>query len=206
MPRDEDCVISRYITNPLLVNGTKFDLRIYVVVTCFDPLRIYIYNEGLARFASDKYNLADCTKNKFAHLTNYTINKKNGKFVKNKDANDDGKGSKWSLSALFEHLNNIGVDCSLLWTRIYDIIIKSFISVENAISQNVKRNSCQRTNCFELFGLDVLIDSELKPWLMEVNLTPSLNCDTPLDFNIKSNLIADMFTLIGVKAFDRRKD
>ena len=41
---------------------------------------------------------------------------------------------------------------------------------------------------------------------MEVNLTPSLNCDTPLDFNIKSNLIADMFTLIGVKAFDRRKD
>ena len=51
-PKDS-CIVSRYVTNPLLINGHKFDLRIYVLVTCFEPLRIYVYKEGLARFASE---------------------------------------------------------------------------------------------------------------------------------------------------------
>jgi tubulin polyglutamylase TTLL5 len=81
--RQEPCVISRYIDNPLLLHKHKFDLRIYVVVTCFDPLRIYIFREGLVRFASEKYNNADIGSEeaKFTHLTNYSINKKNDNFV-----------------------------------------------------------------------------------------------------------------------------
>lgn len=50
---DEMSVISRYISNPLLINSHKFDLRIYVVVTSYEPLRVYVYKEGLARFASE---------------------------------------------------------------------------------------------------------------------------------------------------------
>ena len=48
-------VVSRYIDNPLLINGLKFDIRLYVLLTSIDPLRIYIYNEGLVRFACDPY-------------------------------------------------------------------------------------------------------------------------------------------------------
>jgi hypothetical protein len=40
------CVLSRYISNPLLINNRKFDLRLYVLVTCYDPLRIYLYDNG----------------------------------------------------------------------------------------------------------------------------------------------------------------
>jgi tubulin polyglutamylase TTLL4 len=48
-------IVSQYISNPLLINGFKFDLRIYALVTCFDPLKIYLFKEGLARFATKKY-------------------------------------------------------------------------------------------------------------------------------------------------------
>ena len=55
-----------------------------------------------------------------------------------------------------------------------------------------------RNNCFELMGFDILIDQNLKPWLIEVNLSPSLNTDSAVDLKIKGGLIADIFTLIGV--------
>jgi hypothetical protein len=78
-------VVSRYIDNPLILFGHKFDLRIYVVVTSFDPLRVYIYREGLARFASEKYSNEVFTdeKSKFSHLTNYSINKNNENYIQN---------------------------------------------------------------------------------------------------------------------------
>ena len=78
---EDIAVISKYIANPLLINGHKFDLRIYVAVTSFDPLRIYVYKEGLARFASEKYTTKINKDNKFVHLTNYSVNKKNDNFV-----------------------------------------------------------------------------------------------------------------------------
>lgn len=81
VPIDEPYIVSRYIHNPLLINGLKFDVRIYVMITSMDPWRIYIYNEGLARFASDDYDAQNIKSNKYAHLTNYSINKKNEKFV-----------------------------------------------------------------------------------------------------------------------------
>lgn len=56
------------------------------------------------------------------------------------------------------------------------------------------------TNCFELFGFDILIDDTLKPWLIEVNLSPSLGCDSPLDTKVKASLLTDLLTLVGVPA------
>lgn len=55
-----------------------------------------------------------------------------------------------------------------------------------------------RDNCFEMFGFDILIDENLKPWLLEVNLAPSLSCGSDLDLEIKSNLIKDLFNLVGI--------
>ena len=52
VPLDEPMVVGKYIDNPLLVNGHKWDLRLYVAVTSYDPLTIYLYEEGLVRFAT----------------------------------------------------------------------------------------------------------------------------------------------------------
>ena len=101
---DETSVISRYVTNPLLINGHKFDLRVYVLVTSYEPLRVYIFQEGLARFASETYTSKIDKNNKYMHLTNYSINKKNAKFVQNANCEQDDVGYKWSLGAFCRHL------------------------------------------------------------------------------------------------------
>ena len=80
VPIDESCIVSRYINNPMLINSLKFDLRIYVLVTSFDPWRIYIFHEGLARFASEPYSDKVGKANKLAHLTNTSLNKKSDKY------------------------------------------------------------------------------------------------------------------------------
>ena len=97
VPIDETCIISRYVSNPFLINGLKFDLRIYVCVTSMDPWRIYVYNEGLVRFASEQYDITLGKGAKYAHLTNYSINKKNDKYINNASPEMDDCGHKWSL-------------------------------------------------------------------------------------------------------------
>ena len=205
IPNNEPCIVSKYIANPLLINDLKFDVRIYVLVTSFDPLRIYVYDEGLARFASEKYSTGN-KNNRFSHLTNYSINKKNDKFVQNQDWRQDNVGHKWSLSAMNKTLEGMGVDTTLLWLKIYDLIIKSIISIEPIVLDSLRNLVVHRNNCFDLFGFDILVDSELKPWLLEVNLSPSLATDSPLDLHIKSSLISDTFNIIGIRAFDRKKE
>lgn len=83
--KKESMIVSHYIANPLLIDGLKFDLRIYVALTSINPLRIYMFDEGLTRFATTPYAAPqrDMQKNlnnlegKFTHLTNYSINKNN---------------------------------------------------------------------------------------------------------------------------------
>jgi tubulin polyglutamylase TTLL4 len=64
------------VARPYLINGTKFDLRLYVLLTSVNPLRVYLYDDGLVRFASNKYtNDSSSVSDVFMHLTNYSINK-----------------------------------------------------------------------------------------------------------------------------------
>jgi hypothetical protein len=77
--RDVKSLIQEYVDDPLLIGGKKFDLRIYVLVTSYNPLRVYVYREGLARFASSPYPVGEAANAscKTAHLTNYSVNKHN---------------------------------------------------------------------------------------------------------------------------------
>ena len=75
-------LISKYIDKPHLLNNKKYDLRIYVLVASFTPLRVYLYNNGLVRFATEDYQKGDL-ENVYIHLTNYSINKNNLKYKSN---------------------------------------------------------------------------------------------------------------------------
>lgn len=77
-------------------------------MTSLLPIRIYIYEEGFARFATEKYYLGQPFKsNKFMHLTNYAVNKLSKNFVPNLDPLVDNIGSKWSLTALRNYFKTI---------------------------------------------------------------------------------------------------
>jgi tubulin polyglutamylase TTLL4 len=79
-------LVSKYIQRPHLINGLKYDLRIYVLVTSFDPLRVYIYEDGLVRFATEKYSTSGKNlKKRYMHLTNYSVNKRAEGYVANKN-------------------------------------------------------------------------------------------------------------------------
>lgn len=77
-----------------MIDGFKFDLRVYVALTSVNPLRLYVYDEGLVRFASEKYDTTDL-KNVFSHLTNYSINKKNVDGNKGRYVNKGGEDDEW---------------------------------------------------------------------------------------------------------------
>lgn len=188
-----------------MIDGLKFDLRLYVLVTSYEPLRIYVYEEGLARFACEKYELGQ-KENKHMHLTNYSINKHSEQYVANEHYLADDEGHKWSLSALCRFLESSGVNTEPLWGQIYDLVIKTVISCEPSILMTSKKLKANGRNSFELLGFDVLVDENLKPWLLEVNLSPSLATDSPLDMHIKSNLVKDVLTLVGLRAYDSSID
>lgn len=74
-----------------------------------------------------------------------------------------------------------GIDDKKIWRQIEDICVKSILSVEHTLVKAFEESVPHRANCFELLGFDIMIDANLEAWLIEVNLSPSLGCDSPLD-------------------------
>jgi len=105
MKSGEQFVAQRYMHKPYLIDDLKFDLRVYVLVYGTDPLRVFVYNEGLARFATEPYTgpYRNNLDNLYMHLTNYAINKNSENFVKNKPGDESG-ATKRSLTAVLDYL------------------------------------------------------------------------------------------------------
>jgi len=126
---DDHVVIQKYMHKPHLIDGFKYDLRIYVFLNGINPLRVYIYKDGLARFATELYQKPSDKNisNLCMHLTNYAINKESENFVANTDKNNDDVGSKRSLQSVLDGIDlDYGTDVmEKVQKDIYDIIIKT---------------------------------------------------------------------------------
>ncbi|XP_062575685.1 tubulin polyglutamylase ttll6-like isoform X19 [Saccostrea cucullata] len=201
----EHMICQQYMSRPFLIDGFKFDLRIYTLVTSCDPLRIFLFKDGLARFATNKYiepthNNVD---NVFMHLTNYAINKHSEDFIR-----DDEAGSKRRISTINKYLRDKGYDVDKMWADIDDVIIKTLISAHSVLKHNYRTcfpNHVKGSACFEILGFDVLLDRKLRPQVLEVNHSPSFNTDSELDREIKGALVWDSLNLVNFGACDRRK-
>lgn len=228
---DQSSVVQRYIENPsryrmmermhatsgwltsllsfffalldyqVLIAGYKFDLRIYVLVTSYHPLRIYMYRDGLVRFSTKRYNVDDLD-NLFAHLTNASINKYSPDYSVNKSG--IGDGAKWNFSRFKRFIDHQYGEAywQNCWSRIEQLIILTMAGFANDVPADTQ-------SCFELYGIDVIIDQNWKPFLLEVNFSPSLGCDCEVDISVKKPLLSDTINVLQLTRFvktSRRQD
>ncbi|XP_065354577.1 tubulin polyglutamylase TTLL13 [Calliphora vicina] len=203
----ERMICQTYISKPLLIDGYKFDLRVYALITSVDPLRIFVYNEGLARLATNKYvePSMDNSDNLYMHLTNYSVNKKNSQY---ESCDSDDCGSKRNFGAINSWMRRQNYDVKGFWDRIDDIIIKTILSAWPILKHNY--HACFPSHdkiqaCFEILGFDILVDSKMKPYVLEVNHSPSFHTNELVDLQVKRPLIRDTLSLIGTVLADKRQ-
>ena len=303
-------VAQRYVSDPFLIDGRKFDLRVYVLVTCADPLRVFVYDDGLVRFCTNAYEAPDAKNLHDAcmHLTNYAVNKNSENFVRAEDVDkaaarqngfesaprtpaerarallreearypsglgdassgaddtsstgetsprfcaetepvsrpvgDGGLASKWSVrGGLKPWMRRNGHDFDRVWASVIDVCVKTVIAAAPTLRHNY-RNAMRRmdrsgatasrdedgrekvddsiapnenvddsiadasaSSCFELLGVDVMLDKKLKCWLVEVNHSPSFATDSELDRDVKESLITDTLRLVRLDSKAMKK-
>ena len=101
-----------------------------------DPLRVFVFREGLARFATEEYvgPYRNNLDNLYMHLTNYAINKNSENFEANEDSAEDDCGHKRSVSSIFKYIEEnepeSGLTAAKLWAQIDDIAVKTLISAQ----------------------------------------------------------------------------
>lgn len=200
IPDGEAMVAQRYVLKPYLLDGLKFDLRIYFLVAGCEPLRLFVFKEGMARLATNEYTAPGKgnLQNMFMHLTNYAINKFNKDFQQN-DGNDAGSGHKRLMSWVFQHMKESGVDTDKLWREIKLLALKTLCVAQPQLAHNYRSGQSEdyyNHQCFEILGFDVLIDAKCRPILLEVNHTPSFSTDSTLDFDLKKQVIHDAIVLM----------
>ena len=197
-----DYIITKYISHPHLINELKYDFRLYVLITGFSPLKIYLYKEGLVRFTTEKYSL-DLNKidELYRHLTNVAINTKNTNTYKKALNADTEEGSKWSLQVYEHFCEHNGINFKKIWKQIADITIKSILAVKDLFIKVIKSNGTKDKNHFKLFGYDFMLDEKLKVYLIEVNSRPSLFMKDIIDLKLKPQLIADTLNIVGITPY-----
>ena len=159
-------IIQKYIENPLIILGRKFDIRQWVLVTDLSPLTVWLFDTPYLRFGAEDYDPNDI-KNVYSNLTNNSIAKHSEHF------NDTQiEGDMWEIEQFREFLvKKYGKD---YWPEIQEKIKKIVIYS----LQSAKHKIFQRKNCHEVFGYDLMIDEKLNVYLIEINASPDWTYST----------------------------
>ncbi|NXQ30772.1 TTLL7 polyglutamylase, partial [Alaudala cheleensis] len=203
-------IVQEYLDKPFLMEGYKFDLRVYILVTSCDPLKIFLYHDGLVRMGTEKYhppsdsNLSQL----YMHLTNYSVNKHNEHFER--DETED-KGSKRSIKWFTEFLETNNLDVSKFWSDISELVVKTLIVAEPHVLHAYRmcrpgQAPGSDSVCFEVLGFDILLDRKLKPWLLEINRAPSFGTDQKIDYDVKKGVLLNALKLLNIRTSDKRRN
>ena len=190
-----DHLVQTYLDRPHTIRGHKYVLRLYVLVSSLTPLRVYLYRQGFAKLASEPWDPEEAD-NPYSQLTNPDINALNTRAEVPVEFIDLERYRAW--------LREQGHDDERLFARIEDLVALTAISAVDGLRARSAEVGADPLGGYELLGLDCLVDADLKPWILECNLSPSLGtCAAPEDGGlveerIKGELVCDMLSLVDV--------
>ena len=198
-PLAADWMVQEYLANPHTIRGHKYVLRLYVLISSLEPLRVYLYRQGFAKLASEPWD-PDDADNPYSQLTNPDINALNDRAEVPVEFIDLERYRAW--------LRDQGHDDDRLFARIHDLVALTTISAVDAMRRRTAEVGADPRGCYELLGLDCLVDDTLKPWILECNLSPSLGiCAAPenggrIEEAVKGGLVRDMVSLLDIPGTD----
>lgn len=215
---NQKSVLQQYVANPLLVGGYKFHMRIHLVITDVSPLRAYVQEDGQCLFATKKYSLDPKTLGKRfdppVHLTNMGLNSKpenKANFFQEKPL--IGRGQQMRISQLEEYLEKhyAGFNRKTLWTDIATVAKRTAEYLASSKSIRPHLSEVERERHFEVFGMDLMLDTNLKVWMCEANTDPGLtypdeevlgspNPDYTKEKNACTQVWHDLMALLGLDA------
>jgi hypothetical protein len=181
----EYIMIQKYLEKPLLYQGRKFDIRMWIMLMTNRENEVYIFKEGHLKATSLKYN--PDSNDLFVHLTNYSVQKHNIHFSKIEIGNE---------IPFYEFQRELdrkktGINFK---KDIYPKIVRIVRLTGGAAIQG-KMNFMNVKNCFEIFGYDFILDENFKPYLLEINTNPGLEISSPLINQLLPRMIDDAFKL-----------
>jgi len=178
---DTGLIVQKYIENPLIIKNRKFDIRQWVLVTCLNPLTIWMWKEPYLRFGAEDY-IMDDLNNIYSHLTNNSIAKHSTQFKNEKKF----EGDMWTCKEFSDFIGE------RRWEEIHEKIKNAIICSFYAAHHEIK----QRENSHELYGYDFMIDEDYNVYLIEVNASPALDYSTKITKDAVKDMVKDLIKLV----------
>ncbi|KAG8007885.1 Tubulin monoglycylase TTLL3 [Nibea albiflora] len=129
LTKESKWVVQKYLERPLLVHGTKFDLRQWFLVTDWNPLTVWFYRECYLRFSTQPYSTKTLDRS----------------FLQ-----QQGRGAEWE---------------SVVVPGMQQAVVRALQTAQDLIEP--------RKASFELYGADFMLGRDLRPWLLEINASPT---------------------------------
>lgn len=193
---ERNYIIQTFVHNPLLLNGHKFDFRIYMLIASTNPLIVY-YHDGFLRLSLHPYDIT--SKDKGVLLTNTELSKpifeqaaKEGVFH-GMNETELRNFQMWSLDTMQKYLLEQGVVKDKDWVNTY--LRPEFKRALIHLIRMSQHSFLKRSSIYELFGVDFLIDTNLKLWFLECNSSPVLKGTSEEKEKFLIRMIADHFEI-----------
>lgn len=186
----QEYTIQKYIQNPLLLEGRKSEIRVYWLIACVDPLMVLMFNEGTVRLNTLPFKLDDFD-NQLIHVTNVHQQKKHPEY-------DPEAILKWNFADLQtyliekEYTDQQNYLSEVFMPRCHDIIRTVVAANINKLRENNFKGQY-----FGLYGADIILDSNLTPWLAEIQKGPGLSHSDDIKKRVIPPMLHETFTIMA---------